>query len=1101
MRFNKQELQALASQTSQNFDKEGVLTFRERQDGFFRRSEGCSLRWFRLRGNLLFYLKGPEPWYEPMGVIVLGHHRVKTQPPDENGHWPFQIVWDNGVSYRMAAHHESERTLWLEAIQMAPYDNIKAQIASLRDRLNKIRPHVDIATYRLQRGIVTDMNEVPLCELALSCDNLLCDTHGRPPSPLVVLYVRYPKGLCVRYGTTEVVEPCSNPCFSKTILFRASDGLTGDAVVRIVVYDVKERVSETTVPMGYTSLTLATIQDSQRVRVALSTRENKTVGFVTVNGWSLEPSYIGSPIHTDKTVDIHRIQCHRRAHSLPPRLGLKLKFPSYGNVLKQNFVNSHQVTYRFHSGLGGDITVHEVMAEAKICFQLPAELLNMFIQREKELLEQLLSVGEICGHWQHKQLELVGAHVALLKHYCRCRRCLASPEAHFKPSAKKEHVSLEFAPINLHLQRMWVHNDTLNKSGFHDVITAGAFAVHTNKNERTGGLIRLVQQAKDVNSTKAAIDSATANKIQAEYDTVVAIRTLRDEIADGAARVCMYVQAGRGEEATAVVDDIKSKVKKMITLWDPNAIEESLSVIGWPQKISNESEIQTMCTIKRLIEQLTSSDTHSSDCDTLSSCSSSKDPSPTTDPPPLSSSAPNINKNLEFHNDYFESERKLFNHSFRSVRSQTPKLNEQCRSLDANNEYGSVELSYKCLDLSTGKKTSSHSQDMGETDPAVKESNLSCLKHLATELQEALEAYSSTAVDAAQCKASLELLETHAARLLTSARALVSRASVAHAALRLRCEPAQWTRDHAQLQARRDKCFSQALTTVTAGLVSWLCGANAHIVSLLSSGLGPLCGFEGLLSLYAAERAMWGDMAVAVEDLHTVQFTLTKSDHNNVLPRVSGTRGSLVVHIPISDSLYAKFTNKEHLTFTITAVFFNIGVNEKATLAEALGETTPQYHSNCDNYDRLHKYYLKYCKVCPQDHTARASSRTKPLEEVMENLRIAVHKKVPKNVEVLHLAALATRLMNGIRFTSCKSAKDRTGMSVTLEQCSILASEYHLADTEMRKALAIMRSEGCRRENTFKNIGVRKYAFTKKQVAALPEDYRPPPGTFSSSQT
>lgn len=31
----------------------------------------------------------------------------------------------------------------------------------------------------------------------------------------------------------------------------------------------------------------------------------------------------------------------------------------------------------------------------------------------------------------------------------------------------------------------------------------------------------------------------------------------------------------------------------------------------------------------------------------------------------------------------------------------------------------------------------------------------------------------------------------------------------------------------------------------------------------------------------------------------------------------------------------------------------------------------------------------------------------------MENLRIAVYKKTPKNVEVLQLADLATRLMNG----------------------------------------------------------------------------------------
>lgn len=115
------------------------------------------------------------------------------------------------------------------------------------------------------------------------------------------------------------------------------------------------------------------------MRVALVTRDSKTVGFVTINGWSLEPSYIGtSPSHSNdrNCIDIpQKVLCHRRSHSLPPRLGLKLKFPSYGSLLKQNFVNSHQVTYRFHSGLGGDITVHEIMAEPKLCYQFPMQLL------------------------------------------------------------------------------------------------------------------------------------------------------------------------------------------------------------------------------------------------------------------------------------------------------------------------------------------------------------------------------------------------------------------------------------------------------------------------------------------------------------------------------------------------------------------------------------------------------------------------------------------------------------------------------------------------------------------------------------------------------
>ncbi|XP_050360803.1 inositol polyphosphate-4-phosphatase type I A [Nymphalis io] len=1156
MRFNKQELAALASQTSQSFDREGVMVLREKQDGFFRRSEGCSLRWFRLRGNLLFYLKGPEPWHEPVGIIVLGQHQVKVQTQDENGYWPFQIVWENGIFYRMATFHEAERASWLKAIQMAPYDVINSQIIALKEKLNKIRAVTDITTYRLQKGIVLDTNEVPLCELALSCDNLLCDAHGRPPSPLIVVYVKYSKGLCVKYGTTEIVETCSNPSFSKTVLFRASDGLTRDAIVRIVVYDVKERVSETAVPMGFTSLQLSTIQEAQRLRVGLVTRDNKTIGFVTMNGWSLEPSYIGtSPSHADdrNCIDVpQKVLCHRRSQSLPPRLGLKLKFPSYGNLLKQNFVNSHQVTYKFHSGLGGDITVHEIMAEPKVCYQMPMQVLDIYIQREKELLEELLSVGDVCGHWQSKQLDLASTHVSLLKHYCHSKRCLHQAEhAYFKASSKKDDSSLEFAPVNMHLQRMWVYNDTLNKTGFHDVITAGAFAAHTHKAERTGGLIRLVQQVKDISNTKAALNYAAANKIQAEYDNVMALIRLRDEISTDMDRIVVLLQAVQRNEVMNIAEVIKAKVKVMLELWRPAVVEESLAIIGWAKhSCTDDSENQTMLTLVRLTEQLSLFDTNS-DCDTFeaSSSSSSKETSPTVDFASFPSSSYICSNNcqkldkdlskhgseLHFYNDYFNSEeRNRLNHSFRSVRSPTrPKLNDtHSFSFDSKRtRHGSLrhdfkstasleQVSYRCLMESLSgidkkknsnlKKDSSSLPSIGQIDSTTRENNLAFLKSIGADVEATINLVLEAAIKFANgtediTEDDLECLRSQTEEFKLTAESLSRWSRVAHAAMRLRCESPTWAREHAALQTRRDTCFSQALTTLTAGLLCWFCSMPRDIImKVLTTELGPLCSFEGLLSLYSTEKAMWGDMVVAIEDLQTVVFTLTKVGHSNMaIPQVTGTRGALTVYIPVSDSLYNKFTNKQHLSFTITAVFFNIGVNEKATLAEALGETTPQYHSNNDNLDRLYKYYHKYNKVFPADPLApnRASTRTKPLEEVMENLRIAVHKKVPKNVEVLHLAALATRLMNGIRYTSCKSAKDRTGMSVTLEQCTILASEYHLAENEMKKALNIMRSEGCRRENTYKNIGIRKYAFTKKQVMSLPEDYRPPPGSYGSTQT
>ena len=57
----------------------------------------------------------------------------------------------------------------------------------------------------------------------------------------------------------------------------------------------------------------------------------------------------------------------------------------------------------------------------------------------------------------------------------------------FRLSTQKGEKKYEFVPTNLHLQRLWVVNDSLRKSGFYDTFTHGAF---TSFGHKSPGLIK-----------------------------------------------------------------------------------------------------------------------------------------------------------------------------------------------------------------------------------------------------------------------------------------------------------------------------------------------------------------------------------------------------------------------------------------------------------------------------------------------------------------------------------------------------------------------------------------------------------------------------------
>lgn len=49
------------------------------------------------------------------------------------------------------------------------------------------------------------------------------------------------------------------------------------------------------------------------------------------------------------------------------------------------------------------------------------------------------------------------------------------------------------------------------------------------------------------------------------------------------------------------------------------------------------------------------------------------------------------------------------------------------------------------------------------------------------------------------------------------------------------------------------------------------------------------------------------------------------------------------VLLPVPESVHSILPTKETTSFKVTPVFFNIGINEKATLSETLGYTREQH--------------------------------------------------------------------------------------------------------------------------------------------------------------
>ncbi|XP_064086446.1 inositol polyphosphate-4-phosphatase type I A-like isoform X4 [Macrobrachium nipponense] len=1402
MRFNKAELASLASHPSHQFDKEGVLLLREKHEGFFRRSEGggdgvvarrksvplrelscvapnapvSTERWCRLRGNLLFYFKSRDHWSEPAGVIVLENCQVTLDQSNEPP-FAFNLVFEGGTQH-CAALCEAERDSWITAIHQASFAYMRSQVESLMQQVAAKQSSLptDIHRHRINTGVtlgvhgrrsppLVDVNEPPFLEISISCDNLRCDGDGQPPSPRVTVQViSSPQNSWIHYAQTEVIERTSNPNFLSTVSFRKSDGLDASTQVRLSVYDVRERVTNTTTQLGQSTVSLGSLRETGRSRLSLQSPLGRNVGFITITAWTLEPESVDATSHTPAMPHSPHHQpaapptaCHRRTQSLPPRLNTKTRHPTQGH-LSLLYDNPTMATFRFHSGLGGDIAVLEVMAESRYCFTFPQQLLRLWISEERRWQEELSSLGDLSDQWHTRQMALLNQHVTLINIYSMALDTLdvaAHSGSSFKKSSSKNEISLEMAPTNLHLQRLWSQNESLRRSGFYDIITVGVFSAYPH-GYKNGGLVNMLQKAKSSRRTPGGGDKAWVS-----WTAVEGIKRLRQEVTSLLRSMLLSFRQQDTVALNSLLPQLQEKTRALLNIIEPSLVEEAFEFLDQIRVPQNPSRILTLATrcystynIAGYLSPETALDmelmtpeiptvplgnkplseqqrdaisngaiivTKAKEIDVMDGpensiyrptdepepwdliqlnvqasvmCLTSKvksfcgrlgktnsksdgntvveDKSETADDHRTTKSVTNGLKQKEGGCVQHENERSSpirkisiseaqnisvvsqnqtsisssvgsdsshvsgrsassslgatrTNESQVSSCTATPDVspceedsgiglergNNEVEKTDCLSEGGlsvddekreellpldrtdlkqrdeviqNVDSRFNCdtsivksgklesimeqsiedlgsngesevksdkINLEVIESQGEVKEDSNKKDPFTEGNNIKnasndiCEKNERTENDCKEKSDTETAEKDLVKKANEVVTEVvtndndhvdwvgevrpSMKKLRQAMDGLMRTARLVHSVFRLQQTPEAAQQAHL-IKYRRDVCFSQALTSLVTSLMTrlWCRKADPLFLTVLAH-LGPLAEFECLVSCHGNDAGMLSDMVVAVEDLGAVEFVMVSSSGPQVggrtrsdgaapppntyelpTPCVSGNRSGLRVVLPVPEHLLSLLPTKNSQqpndppSFCVTPVLFNIGINEEASLAEKLGTDGPQTRNNLDSFDRLSQYYHRFKKLpLPQENTRRppAMSSDVPLMDLIDKLGQEIQSQRSKNPNVLHLASQCCRAMAGLRFISCKSGKDRTGMSATLEQARILAAEYDLSETEFQRALNCMRSEGTRLENCYKNIGIRKFAFSALQLKMFPKQYRPPSGTYGTAQS